>query len=115
MFGCCSRAAASASARNRASSIGARELAAQDHLQATMRLRLTCRHLEDDAHAATAKLAKDFIARHRAPHGARRRNTAHPPGGRRVARQDCTGGDDGRGSVDRGGRVRGRTGAHIGQ
>ena len=63
MFGCCSRATASASARKRAGRLGAGVRAGQDHLQgARARLSRTCAGLVDDAHAAAAQLAEDLVA-----------------------------------------------------
>ena len=62
MFGCCSRATASASLRKRAQLVRPGVAAGQDHLQGHDPVQLQVPRLVDDAHAAPAQLAQDLVA-----------------------------------------------------
>ena len=61
MLGCCKRATASASVRKRASASAAGMAAGQDHLQGDQAVQARLPGLVDDAHAAPAQLAQDFV------------------------------------------------------
>ena len=63
MFGCWSRATASASARNRTDLVAAREAA--DHLERHASIECTVPRLVDDAHPAATEFADDLVTRHR--------------------------------------------------
>ena len=62
MFGCRSRATASASTRNRASDLGAGQGAGVQHLQGDLALQLGLPGTVDDPHAAPAQHAQDLVA-----------------------------------------------------
>ena len=62
MFGCCNRATASASVRNRAKRVGVSQLLGLDQLQGDEPIELYLAGLEHDAHAAAAQFAENFVA-----------------------------------------------------
>ena len=67
MFGCWRRATASASMWKRASWSGAGMAAGQDHLEGDEPIEPALPSLVDDAHAAPAQLAEDFVTRDQGP------------------------------------------------